>query len=199
MRRLVISTSSAACSIALLDGDAVVASAHDEVGRGHAERLLPMIAALPDNGRAEAIVVDVGPGSFTGVRVGLAAARALGLGWSVPVTGVASTLLIAAQAFAEAPEIGMLAVVLLGGHGEVFVERFSREGLTVIHPLASLKPADAAALVGDTPVFGSGVSLIGRGEHRVPHATAMTLLDPAFAALPPSPRYGRAPDAKLPA
>ena len=199
MRRLVISTSSAACSIALLDGDAVVASAHDEVGRGHAERLLPMIAALPDNGRAEAIVVDVGPGSFTGVRVGLAAARALGLGWSVPVTGVASTLLIAAQAFAEVPEINTLAVVLLGGHGEVFVEGFARDGLSVTHPLASLTPGVAVALVGETPVFGSGVALIGRDEHRVPHATALPLLDPDLASLPPSPRYGRAPDAKLPA
>ena len=73
---LVIDTATAACSVALLDGDRVFAERHEVVGRGHAERLVPMIAELPDGGRAEAILVDVGPGSFTGIRVGLAAARA---------------------------------------------------------------------------------------------------------------------------
>ncbi|MBA3898514.1 MAG: tRNA (adenosine(37)-N6)-threonylcarbamoyltransferase complex dimerization subunit type 1 TsaB, partial [Sphingomonadaceae bacterium] len=52
---LAIETASAACSVALIDGSTIVAAAHEVVGRGHAERLLPMIAALPGGGRADAI------------------------------------------------------------------------------------------------------------------------------------------------
>ena len=79
MLTLVIDTATKACSVGLFDGDSVVASHYEVIGRGHAERLLPLIAALPDRGRADRIMVDVGPGSFTGIRVGVAAARALGL------------------------------------------------------------------------------------------------------------------------
>ena len=88
---LVIDTATAACSVALIaDGEAVHA-ARELVGRGHAERLVPMIAELlRDAGgvRPSAILVDCGPGSFTGVRVGLAAALGLGIGWGVPVRGL---------------------------------------------------------------------------------------------------------------
>ena len=79
MRTLVIDTATRACSVALFDGKQLLAAQHEVIGRGHAERLLPLIAALPDNGKAEQIMVDVGPGSFTGIRVGVAAAKALGL------------------------------------------------------------------------------------------------------------------------
>ncbi|WP_016744608.1 tRNA (adenosine(37)-N6)-threonylcarbamoyltransferase complex dimerization subunit type 1 TsaB, partial [Rhizorhabdus wittichii] len=99
-RALVIDTATAACSVALIEDGAIVAEAHDVVGRGHAERLMPMIAALPGGGRADSILVDCGPGSFTGVRVGLAAARALALGWGVPVHGYSSMAAIAATAAA---------------------------------------------------------------------------------------------------
>ena len=118
-----IETATAACSVALIEDGAVIARDHVVVGRGHAERLVPMIASLPGQGRADAILVDCGPGSFTGVRVGLAAARGLGIGWGVPVAGYSSLALIAAAALAEQPGDAIVAV-LDGGHGEVFQQGF---------------------------------------------------------------------------
>ena len=94
---LVIDSATAACSVALLAADgAVLDAVHEVVGRGHAERLLPMIEALLAGRRPVAILVDCGPGSFTGVRVGLAAAQGLAIGWKVPVAGYSSMALIAA-------------------------------------------------------------------------------------------------------
>src|SRR3954470_20342224 len=121
---LVIETATAACSVALLRGGEVLASAHAVVGRGHAERLIPMIGGLPGQGRAARILVDVGPGSFTGVRVGLAAARGLAIGWGSDVVGYSSLALIAAAGFAGDPSLDSLAVVVEGGHGEVFMQTF---------------------------------------------------------------------------
>ena len=67
---LAIDTTSEACSVALIDGEDPVTERHEIIGRGHAERLAPMIAELPNSGRADSILVDCGPGSFTGLRVG---------------------------------------------------------------------------------------------------------------------------------
>ena len=75
---LAIDTSSAACSAALLGEDGSVAACADEIiGRGHAERLAPMIAEMLDGRIPSSILVGVGPGSFTGIRVGIAAAHGL--------------------------------------------------------------------------------------------------------------------------
>ena len=85
---LVIDSATAACSAALIGADgALVDERHELVGRGHAERLVPMIAELLGGRRPASILVDCGPGSFTGVRVGLAAAHGLAIGWRVPLAG----------------------------------------------------------------------------------------------------------------
>ena len=68
---LALSTSSPALSIALFDGRKVLARHHQLIGRGHAEALVPAIAALLTGRRAEAIIVDIGPGSYTGIRIGM--------------------------------------------------------------------------------------------------------------------------------
>ena len=212
-RTLVIDTATAACSVALIEDGRVLASGRAIVGRGHAERLVPMIADLPDGGRAARILVDVGPGSFTGVRVGIAAARGLGFGWGAPVAGYSGLTLIAAAAFARrasdrppdrASDQGprdRLAVVLEGGHGEVFMQMFA-PGPDPLTPLASLRPDAAIAAIGGAAVIGSGVArLIALdpdldAEDALPDAADAVLL-PADM-LPATPLYGRAPDAKPP-
>jgi tRNA threonylcarbamoyladenosine biosynthesis protein TsaB len=196
-RTLVIETATAACSVALIEEGRVIASAHEVVGRGHAERLVPMIAELPGGGRADAVLVDVGPGSFTGIRVGIAAARGLGLGWNIPVTGYSSLPLIAAAAFAADPFCDRLAVVLEGGHGEVFMQHFAVDPFAATADLASLAPADAVARLHGAHPVGNGVRFLGvDGDERLPDAADAALLARAYTTLPPRPIYGRAPDAK---
>ncbi len=199
MRTLVIETATAACSVALIEDGAVIAHDHVVVGRGHAERLVPMIAALPGQGRADAILVDCGPGSFTGVRVGLAAARGLGIGWGVPVTGYSSLALIAAAALAEQPGDAIVAV-LDGGHGEVFQQAFDGD-LVADGPAVSRKPADAVAALARRRVVGQGLARLRSVDDslpdsdRLPDAADAVLLPAVQASLPPAPLYGRAPDA----
>jgi tRNA threonylcarbamoyl adenosine modification protein YeaZ len=202
MATLVIDTATAACSVALLDGDAVLAHAHDDVGRGHAERLLPMIAALPGGGRANRILVDVGPGSFTGIRVGIAAARALALGWGATASGYSSLAIVAAAAAARRPELAMLVAVLDGGHGEVFMQMFRTRPFAPAGPPASRPPAAALAALAGAPAVGAGVRWLeplAPGHDlasALPDAADVILLPPALCELPPSPLYGRAPDAR---
>ncbi len=205
MKRLAIETATETCSVALFEQGRLLAHVHERVGRGHAERLIPMIATLPSQGRADEILVDCGPGSFTGVRVGLAAARALGFAWNAPVKAYSSLALIAATAFRERPELGRLAVVTIGGHGEYFVQLFGNGPLLAVSPLASLKPAEVADTCVGLPVVGSGADAIQvtgaiaslPGIEADARCTA--LLPAALVDLPPVPVYGRAPDARPPA
>src|SRR6476469_9501247 len=112
--QLVIDSATAACSAALIGPDGeIIGQSHEIVGRGHAERLLPMIGDLLAGRVPDAILVDCGPGSFTGVRVGLAAAHGLAIGWKVPIAGYSSTALIAAAAARSG-----VTVAMAGGHGE---------------------------------------------------------------------------------
>ncbi|NIJ08787.1 tRNA threonylcarbamoyl adenosine modification protein YeaZ [Sphingomonas vulcanisoli] len=200
MATLVIDTATAACSVALIESDRLLANIHEIVGRGHAERLVPMIGELIERReRPDAVLVDVGPGSFTGVRVGLAAARAFGLAWSVPVKGYSSLVLLARMAAGQGPR----AVAIPGGHGELFVQRFM-DPVTPLGPLVSLAPAEAARFVHEDPVFGEGAAALttarggGTAVPLLPDAAAARWLPADAANLPPRPIYGRAPDARLP-
>lgn len=202
MRTLVIETATAACSVALLDHGRLIANRHEVVGRGHAERLIAMIAELPGGGRAEQILVDCGPGSFTGIRVGIAAARGLALGWGAEVCGYSSLALLAATAFDTAGDCSDLAVVLEGGHGEVFLQGFGVP-LHATADFVSLRPDAALAAVPEhVPLFGNGVRFLTTIDparvttELLPDAANAVLLPPSFATLPPVPIYGRAPDAK---
>jgi len=203
MRTLVIDCATEACSVALFEAGALIAGDYRVLGRGHAEQLVPMIAALPDRGRAGRIAVALGPGSFTGVRVGLAAARALALTWQAELVGYPTFDLLAAMARQRSDGRAPVAVAMTGGHGEWFIQQFAADG-TPATLLSSCPPDKAARCIDLEIVVGSQadalVALRGRG-------TAFPLLPDArdFAALSDgaltctiSPLYGRPPDAKLP-
>jgi tRNA threonylcarbamoyl adenosine modification protein YeaZ len=200
MRTLVIETSTTACSVALMDDGAIIGRAHEVVGRGHAERLIPMIAELPEGGRADRIIVDCGPGSFTGVRVGIAAARGLALGWGAEIAGFSSLPLIAAAGFAARPTHD-IAVIMEGGHGEVFMQAFSAD-LSPRTDMVSLKPDAALAALAGRRGVGNGIRWLAALDdgldltEALPDAASAILLPAELTALAPSPIYGRAPDAK---
>ena len=196
--QLVIDSATAACSVALLDGDGtVIDEMHEVVGRGHAERLVPMIAALLGDRRPSSILVDCGPGSFTGVRVGLAAAHGLAIGWRVPLAGYSSLALLAAVARGEA-----VTAALHGGHGELFVQSYEGDPIAPLDDLRSLPPDAAAAAARAELVVGSGAEALvaargwGRALDLLPRAADAALLPAGLRSLPPRPIYGRAPDAR---
>jgi tRNA threonylcarbamoyl adenosine modification protein YeaZ len=195
---LAIDTSTAACSAALFDGSGTSIARTDEIiGRGHAERLAPMLAELLDGRRADSILVGTGPGSFTGIRVGIAAAHGLAIGWGAKLSGMSSLALLAASAGAE----DSVAAVMNGGHGELFVQQFDG----ALHPTSALLNApaeEAARLINAELVAGPGAEALvqargrGRAIEAWPSAAFALRLPAALRSLAPAPVYARAPDAK---
>ncbi len=215
MRVLGIETSTSQASVALLErGKVVVTRAHARPKQS-AERLLPLIAELlSEAGWARTSVtrigVAVGPGSFTGLRVGIACAQGLSLGLDVPLVGVSS---LAAMARAV-PEVvtGLRCAVLDARRGEVFAAAY-RAGPRAAEALAPLAVAVGSArelLAAQLPAplvwIGSGLDLVGlpatfsSPETESPSATAVGLLaeelDPALN--PALPVYIRDAGATLP-
>ncbi|MFM6828789.1 MAG: tRNA (adenosine(37)-N6)-threonylcarbamoyltransferase complex dimerization subunit type 1 TsaB [Novosphingobium sp.] len=202
MRRLVIDCATESCSVALIENGALIAGECLTLGRGHAERLVPMIAGLPDKGRADVIAVDIGPGSFTGIRVGLAAARALAMAWGARLEGYESLALVAAMANAES--LGTAVdVCMTGGHGEWFFQPFAADG-SPLAALVSLAPAEAIARSSAPLIAGSQSAAIAQARPGTraldlrPDARRLMLLAPTALHDDPRPSYGRAPDARLP-
>ncbi len=196
MITLAIDTSTAACTAALFDGGRCVAQADELIGRGHAERLAPMLDELLDGRNADAILVGVGPGSFTGIRVGLAAASGLAIGWNSKLLGLSSLALLAASAGAS----GEVAAAMIGGHGELFVQQF-HGALRPAGELLNLPPDRAAAEITAGLVVGPGAQALvdARGHGKAmdgwPSASLALILPEQLRTLPPVPVYARAPDA----
>jgi len=196
---LAFDTSTSACTAALFDSDGRCVARKDEaIGRGHAERLVPMIAELLDGGHADSILVGIGPGSFTGIRVGIAAAHGLAIGWGASLAGMSSLALLAASAEGESE----VAAAMLGGHGELFVQQFAAD-LRPTTDLLNLSPEDAASSIFANIVVGPGASALveARGHGTAidtwPSAANALALPASLRALAAAPVYARPPDAKV--
>lgn len=200
-RLLAIDTATVACSVALFEDGALIASNYAEIGRGHAEKLIPAIAQLPDRGEADKILVDCGPGSFTGVRIGISAAKALALAWGADVQGYSCLTLVAAQAQNQLDRPRPICVAMLAGHGEIFLQNFSEAGKPMA-PFATLTPEQAAHHVRADVIAGSAATelatALGAGTHFsiLPNAAHISLLPSEMEKILPKPIYGREPDAQ---
>ena len=199
---LALDTSTAACTAALLERDGTIVASRDElIGRGHAERLVPMIDEMLDGHVPARILVGVGPGSFTGLRVGIAAAHGMAIGWSIPLLGMSSLALLAASAPVGE---GKVAAAMAGGHGELFVQTFDRRKFTATGPILNLSPQAAALKVDAHLVVGSGAQALVEARHSgeamplLPSASRALALPELLRTLECKPVYARAPDAKMP-
>ena len=195
---LAIDTSTAACSAALFESDGRCVAHRDEViGRGHSERLVPMLDELLDGRQADRILVGVGPGSFTGIRVGIAAAQGLAIAWNCELSGMSSLALLAAGAGGG----GDVLAAVDGGHGELFVQQFDRH-VAPTTELFNLPPDEAAEQMSADLAVGPGAETLveargsGRAVDALPSARNAMLLPEDLRSLHPRPVYARAPDAR---
>lgn len=224
MNVLAFDTCLGACSAAVLLAGPEEAShrlfwRHERMATGQAERLMPMIEeVLRESGRTagslDTIAVTEGPGTFTGIRVGVAAARGLALSTGLPIRATTCLHVMAHQTIAELGNAAFdrqLAVCVDGRAGQVWVQFFDGRNGNVVTPAGLMAPDQAAALSpkGDVLCIGSaGVSLSAalerhgyRAEAQLPtlqpDARALASLAPTLAIRKPLlPLYLRLPDAK---
>ena len=167
MKILAIDTALRAVSACVLDDGADSPEAIETIAteRGHAEALLPLIdrvMARVAGGFASLgrVAVTVGPGSFTGLRAGIAAARAIGIACKIPVTGVSTLAALAAPLILE-QKPGLVAAAIDARQGKVFFAAFGPDGRAVLAPRIALA-REAVRSLGAGPVrlAGSGARLL---------------------------------------
>jgi tRNA threonylcarbamoyladenosine biosynthesis protein TsaB len=210
MIRLAIDTALENCSVGL-DVDGVVTVRERTIGRGHAEALMPLMAELfasvGVSPRAlTGIAVSVGPGSFTGLRVGIAAARGLALVAKVPVIGVSTLQAQAFSATTDRPALDRPILALLPARSdELFGQLFSKDA----EPLEPAVAGDLAHFAGlarthDAWLAGAGAEALAMPEWVVhlrsaPDIHALLALGARLnpADHPPNPLYVKPPDAAI--
>jgi tRNA threonylcarbamoyladenosine biosynthesis protein TsaB len=216
MRVLAIDTALDACAAAVLDTERrdLVASETQAMTRGHAEALMPLVARVMDAARLEfadldRIAVTVGPGSFTGVRVGIAAARGIALAAGKPAIGL-TTLAAFTAPHVAAGFAGTVVPVIDARHGQVYMQVFGPGGRATIPPrLAPVRDAVEAARTGPALITGSAAGLVARewpADVPPPKVVAASAPDIGWVARlgaaaqadrgPPKPLYLRPPDAR---
>lgn len=222
MKILAFDTAMAACSVAVVEadrGDYVLLAEHQEARpRGHAEVLVPLIGEVMERAGTtfaglDRIAVTTGPGTFTGVRIGIATARGLALASGVPLVGVTTLEAIAADAVERGAQSRPVACVIDARRGEVYIQCFRPDMEPLGDPAALPYETAAARLAGIAPLLvGTGVHLItpflspevvvASDEQAADQPRAAVIARRAAMAEPPAeppvPLYLRAPDAKLP-
>ena len=173
MRVLALDTSCAAASVAIYDAATheTLACETREMAHGHAEALAPMVErALMDLDGGVATIsrlaVCIGPGSFTGIRIGLAMARAMGLALGAPVVGI-STLAAFASPLLVNTAPGVIVSTIDARHNQVYLQLFELNGRPLFAPRVA-KLRDAARLIGGGParICGNAARLLGEEAER---------------------------------
>ncbi len=217
---LALDSATTACSVALWSDGEVRAHRFTVMARGQAEALMPMVKSAMDEAGVsfrdlDLLAVTVGPGAFTGLRIGLSAARGMALATGLPLVGV-TTLEAVAHAVPPAERAGRtLLVVLDTKRTDVYAQLFSAD-LAPLGPATVLLPDDLPDVVPPGPlvVAGDGVAMVSEvlaAGSKVLHASVSGLPDAAHVARiaaargapdgtspPPAPLYLRPPDAQLP-
>src|SRR5512133_1147257 len=216
MRVLAIDTALEACSAAVLDTSGGIAATETIVmTRGHAEALMPLVARVMiragiEFGDLDRIAVTIGPGSFTGLRVGISAARGIALAAGKPAIGLSTLAAFAAPLIAEDDSTHVVAAID-ARHDQVYLQVFGIGGRTLVAPrIATRRDAVRAAITGPARIIGSAAKQVAAAwpkgaepplqvEHRsAPDIDWVARLGAAAAEGygPPKPLYLRAPDAQ---
>lgn len=219
MRILAMDTATSACSVALKVGGDIVERRFEQMARGQAEALVPMIDDVLTCAEVRAeeldlIAVSQGPGAFTGIRIGLAAARGLSLAADVPCLGLTTTEAIAHGV--PAIKAGALIVALDSKRADIFIQVFDPD-LAPLMDAEAVAPENLASRLSDIPgplnIVGDaaavaldaleGLETAVIEGHTVPDAAILAELaagrfTPGDDISVPAPLYLRPPDAKLP-
>lgn len=220
MNLLAFDSSMTGCAAAVLTSAPgerwqVRARAEALLGKGQSESLMPLLEAVMAKAgmgwtALDLVAVTVGPGSFTGLRIGLAAARGLALSLGLDIAVIATPEAIAAGVPAEERRGRPVLVAIDSKRADLFVQAFAPD-LTPLAPAAAMTPEAAAALAGAAPVLaGDGAQRLAALNPGALLSAAAPLPDPVvfgplaasrFAAghaLPPEPLYLRPADVTLP-
>nr|WP_096702703.1 tRNA (adenosine(37)-N6)-threonylcarbamoyltransferase complex dimerization subunit type 1 TsaB [Magnetospirillum sp. 15-1] len=212
---LAMDSSTSACSAALWAGGKVLARRLSPMARGQSEVLMPMVAeVMAEAGLAFAdlglLAVTVGPGAFTGLRIGLAAARGLALASGLPLAGVATTVAVAAGVPDDERRGRAVLVAIDSRRDELWLQSFDA-ALNPLSPIRALRPEQAGELVaGPLVVAGDAAALVLPHLQGAIQATSPGYPDAALVAelaagqwsrgqsLPPEPLYLRDADVTMP-